>query len=72
MLEALQLCLPITFMSFATFIRSDMVVNPGWAQLADTLLVAIATSGITCSIFGRFVDSWRSTRCGARCWRWPR
>jgi hypothetical protein len=35
------------------------VVNPGWAQIADTLLVAIATCGITCSIFGRFVDSWR-------------
>jgi TRAP-type uncharacterized transport system fused permease subunit len=59
MWEALKLCLPITFMSFAIFIRSDMVVNPGWAQIADTLLVAIATCGITCSIFGRFVDSWR-------------
>jgi hypothetical protein len=34
-----------------------MVVNPGWAQIADTLLVTIATCGITCAIFGRFVDS---------------
>ncbi|HEX9787159.1 MAG TPA: TRAP transporter large permease subunit, partial [Candidatus Binatia bacterium] len=57
MWEALKLCLPITFMSFAIFVRSDMVVNPGWAQIADTLLVTIATCGITCAIFGRFVDS---------------
>ena len=58
--EALKLCLPITFMSFAIFIRSDMVVSTGWAQIADTLLVAIATCGITCAIFGRFVDSARA------------
>jgi TRAP transporter 4TM/12TM fusion protein len=57
MWEALKLCLPITFMSFAIFIRSDMVVKPGWSQIADTLLVAIAICGITCAIFGRFVDS---------------
>ncbi len=34
-----------------------MVVNPGWAQILDTLLVAISTCGVTCSIFGRFVDN---------------
>jgi TRAP-type uncharacterized transport system fused permease subunit len=57
MWEALKLCLPITFMSFAIFVRSDMVVNPGWAQIADTLLVTIATCGITCAIFGQFVEN---------------
>ncbi len=57
MWEALKLCLPVTFMSFAIFTRSDMVVNPGWAQILDTLLVAISTCGVTCSIFGRFVDN---------------
>lgn len=56
MWEALKLCLPITFMSFAIFTRSDMVVSPGWAQIADTLLVTIATCGMTAAIFGRFVD----------------
>ncbi len=57
MWEALKLCLPITFMSFAIFTRSNMVVNPGWAQIVDTLLVAISTCGVTCAIFGRFVNN---------------
>jgi TRAP transporter 4TM/12TM fusion protein len=53
MYEALKLCLPVTFMSFAIFVRTDMVVNPGWAQIADMLLVTIATCGITFGMFGR-------------------
>jgi TRAP-type uncharacterized transport system fused permease subunit len=53
MWEALKLCLPITFMTFTIFIRSDMVVKTGWAQWADTLLVAIGTWGLACAIFGR-------------------
>jgi TRAP transporter 4TM/12TM fusion protein len=67
MWEALKLCLPVTFMSFAIFVRSDIVVNPGWPQILDTLLVTIATCGMACSIFGRFVDNgsanmmWRAT-----------
>lgn len=55
MWEAVKLCLPITFMSFAIFVRSDMVTSPGWAQVADTALVATATCGVTCGIFGRFL-----------------
>jgi TRAP-type uncharacterized transport system fused permease subunit len=57
MWTALKLCLPITFMSFAIFTRSDMVVNPGWLQVIDTLLVTIACCGITFAIFGRFVEN---------------
>jgi TRAP transporter 4TM/12TM fusion protein len=57
MFEALKICLPITFMSFAIFIRSDMVVNPGWLQLVDTGLVAVATCGITFATFGHFVTN---------------
>jgi TRAP transporter 4TM/12TM fusion protein len=53
MWEALKLCLPITFMTFTIFVRSDIVVATGWAQIADTTLVAIATWGLTCAIFGR-------------------
>jgi TRAP transporter 4TM/12TM fusion protein len=56
MWEALKLCLPIIFMSFIVFTRSYMVVAPGWAQISDTLLATIGTCGVTCSIFGRFVD----------------
>lgn len=54
MWEALKLCLPITFMSFTIFVRSDMVVNPGWSQILATVLVAIGCCGVTCAIFGRF------------------
>ena len=55
MWEALKLCAPITFMTFAIFTRSNLVVNPGWMQISDMLLVAISTCGITCAVFGRFV-----------------
>ncbi|MDP3098464.1 MAG: TRAP transporter fused permease subunit [Syntrophales bacterium] len=54
MWEALKLCAPITFMTFAIFTRSSLVVNPGWMQISDMLLVAISTCGVTCAIFGRF------------------
>ena len=36
MWEALKICLPITLMTFAIFTRPNMVVNPGWWQIADT------------------------------------
>jgi TRAP transporter 4TM/12TM fusion protein len=54
MWEALKICLPITIMSFAIFVRTDMVVNPGWAQILDTTLVAVGTCGVTYAVFGRF------------------
>jgi len=57
MFEAVKLCMPVTFMSFAIFTRSDMVVNPGWPQVADTLLVAVACSGIATATFGRFKEN---------------
>jgi TRAP transporter 4TM/12TM fusion protein len=56
MWEALKICLPITLMTFAVFTRSDMVVNPGWPQVAATALVLISTCGITFAMFGRFTD----------------
>ena len=57
MWEALMLCLPLTFMTFAIFIRSDMVTKTGWAQVADTLLVAAASWGLACAIFARLSAS---------------
>jgi len=57
MWEALKLCLPITIMTFAIFVRSNIVVNPGWNQIADVMLVAIACCGISFSIFGKFARS---------------
>jgi TRAP transporter 4TM/12TM fusion protein len=52
---ALRICLPLTLMTFAIFTRSDMVVNPGWAQVGATLLVLIGTCGTAFAMFGRFV-----------------
>jgi TRAP-type uncharacterized transport system fused permease subunit len=54
MYEALKICLPITLMTFAIFTRSNMVVNPGWAQIGDTILVLISTCGVTFAMFGRW------------------
>ena len=54
---ALKICLPITLMTFAIFTRSDIVVNPGWAQVGAALLVAIGTCGVTFAMFGRYLDS---------------
>ena len=53
MWHALKLCLPITIMTFAIFVRSRLVVNPGWGMIVDMLLVAIACWGVTFSMFGR-------------------
>lgn len=53
MWEALKICTPITLMTFAIFTRSNMVINPGWLQIADTILVLIGTCGITFAMFGR-------------------
>jgi TRAP transporter 4TM/12TM fusion protein len=57
MYEALKICAPITLMTFAIFTRSDMVVNPGWAQVMATVLVFIGTSGVAFALFGRFLDN---------------
>ncbi|MCZ7657962.1 MAG: TRAP transporter fused permease subunit [Xanthobacteraceae bacterium] len=54
---ALKICLPITLMTFAIFTRSDMVVNPGWPQVAATLIVTCGTCGITFAMFGRFLEN---------------
>ena len=50
---ALEICLPITLMTFAIFTRSDMVVNPGWPQVLATLLVASGTCATAFALFGR-------------------
>jgi TRAP transporter 4TM/12TM fusion protein len=54
---ALKMCMPITLMTFAIFSRSDMVTTPGWTQIGDAFLVLIGTSGVTFSMFGRYLDS---------------
>lgn len=50
---ALQLCLPVTLMTFAIFVRAEIVTKPGWKQIEDTIIVAIACGGIAFALFGR-------------------
>jgi TRAP transporter 4TM/12TM fusion protein len=67
MYEALKICAPITFMTFAIFARSEMVISPGWAQVLATVLVLIGTSGVAIAMFGRFLARPASdipVRCG--------
>jgi TRAP transporter 4TM/12TM fusion protein len=59
MLEALKICLPITIITFALFTRSDLVVNPGWRQIGDILLVTTGTCGFAFAMFGQcFRNLW--------------
>jgi len=57
MWKALQLCLPVTLMTFAIFVRSELVVRPGWKQIEDTLIVAIACGGVAFALFGRMLST---------------
>jgi TRAP transporter 4TM/12TM fusion protein len=57
MWEAIKLTLPITIMTFAIFVRTDMVVATGWPQVAGTLLVLIGVCGVALAIFGRLAHT---------------
>jgi hypothetical protein len=39
-------------MTFALFTRSDLVVNPGWKQIGDILLVTVGNCGFAFAMFG--------------------
>jgi len=55
MYVALKLCLPITLMTFAIFVRVEIVTKPGWKQIQDTLIIAIACGGVAFAMFGRMI-----------------
>ncbi len=59
MMTALKICLPILVMSFAIFIREDLVTTPGLPQIRDTIIVALGTLGFTFAMFGRFITQIR-------------
>lgn len=54
---SLKICLPVTLMTFAIFSRSEMVVTPGWIQIAATVVVAMGTCGTAFAMFGRAVEN---------------
>jgi TRAP-type uncharacterized transport system fused permease subunit len=57
MWEALKICFPITLMTFAIFMRSDMVATTGWPQIEATVLVMVGTCGIAFAMFGRYLHN---------------
>ncbi len=57
MWEALKICAPITLMTFAIFTRSELVVEPGWAQIGAVLLVTVGTCSIALAMFGRCLEN---------------
>ncbi len=59
MMMALKICLPILVMSFAIFVRTDLVTTPGLPQIRDTIIVALGTLGFTFAMFGRFINNVR-------------
>ncbi|MPZ27605.1 MAG: TRAP transporter fused permease subunit [Micromonosporaceae bacterium] len=62
MFQALKICLPIVLMSFAIFVRSDAIVQQGWAQVPDTILLALGSMAVIYAVAGRFfVDRWADT-----------
>ena len=54
MYEALKICAPITLMTFAIFMRSDLLLKPGWSQIVDVLVVTTGTCGVAFAMFGRY------------------
>src|SRR5690606_28799671 len=52
--EALKMCAPLFVMSFAIFVRQDMLTSPGWPQVWESLLVGVACLGLTFATFGQF------------------
>jgi TRAP transporter 4TM/12TM fusion protein len=66
MYEALKICAPITLMTFAIFTRSNLVLNPGWAQVGDVILVTVSTCGVAFAMFGRCMEG-RGADALARC-----
>jgi len=59
MWEALKICLPITVMTFALFTRSELVLNPGWPQIGDILLVTVGNAGFAFAIYGQCSENWK-------------
>jgi TRAP-type uncharacterized transport system fused permease subunit len=64
MWEALKICLPITLLTFAIFTRSNLVTNPGWAQIGDVLVVTAGTCGVAFAMFGRCFENWAADAAG--------
>jgi TRAP transporter 4TM/12TM fusion protein len=54
--RALQICVSLFTLMAGVFVRPELVVEPGLAQMTAALLILVATIGITFSLQARFAD----------------
>jgi TRAP-type uncharacterized transport system fused permease subunit len=57
LMRALQLCVSLFMLMAGVFVRPELVLEPGLAQLGAMALILIATIGITFSIQARFTEA---------------
>jgi TRAP-type uncharacterized transport system fused permease subunit len=55
--RALQLCVSLFTLMAGVFVKPELVLEPGFAQLVAAVLILIATIGITFSIQAHFAES---------------
>ncbi len=65
LLRSLGLCTSLFVLMAAVFLRPEIVLEPGLAQLAATALVSMAAIGLTFALWARF-SSRLSIDCGSR------
>lgn len=56
MMHALLICMPLMVMMGAVFIRPDLVVVPGWAQMPAFVLVLVGTLALSFAAQGKFAS----------------
>jgi TRAP transporter 4TM/12TM fusion protein len=57
MFESLKMCSPLIILTFAIFVRTDIVILPtGLDQLRDTILLMVGCLGVTFLTFGKFSE----------------
>lgn len=56
MFRAITICISLFTLMAGVFTRPELVIEPGLAQIEATLLVMVATVGVTFAIQARFAD----------------
>jgi TRAP-type uncharacterized transport system fused permease subunit len=57
LMNALKLCLSLFTLMAGVFVRPELVLQPGWAQLGAGVLILIVTIGLAFSVQARFSES---------------
>jgi TRAP-type uncharacterized transport system fused permease subunit len=57
LMNALKLCLSLFTLMAGVFVRPELVLQPGWAQLGAGVLILLATIGFVFSLQARFSES---------------